>query len=71
MMTPNPYPFQQVQSPPAKPVTRRVMGVEECTICGLAVEYCRGHEAAQDSAAQDGAESSLARRVAQVRKGMR
>lgn len=63
-MTPNPYPFQTVASPPAKPVTRRRMGVDECTICGLAVQYCKGHEVAQDAAA----EQDLARRVREARQ---
>lgn len=71
MTTPNPYPFVNVVSPPAKPstiVTR--YGVDFCTICSLMVAYCRcGTTPAADEAAQDGAESNLVRRVREARGG--
>jgi hypothetical protein len=39
-MTPNPYPFVNVASPRTPP-RKRVMGVEVCTACDLAVAYCK------------------------------
>jgi len=39
-----------------------------CTQCGLTIDYCRcGERSADAQGAQDGAESSLAKRVAEAR----
>lgn len=37
-----------------RPPTRIRMGVEECTLCGLAVQYCKGH-APPDAPSKDAA----------------
>lgn len=70
MMTPNPYPFVNVPVAPVAPAQRYRMryGVLECVTCGLAKDYCKGHQMA-DMPASDGAESDLVRRVRECRGG--
>lgn len=43
-------------------------GVCYCTVCGFAAPFCKGH-APTDPPSPDGAESNLARRIAQARGG--
>lgn len=42
-------------------------GVVYCALCNLASAYCRCGERSPDAPAQDGAESGLAKRIAEVR----
>lgn len=65
-MTSNPYPFVNVQSPRTPP-RKRVMGVEVCTACDLAVAYCKCAAAPPPPPTQgDGAESSLNVRIKEL-----
>lgn len=56
-------------SPAVKMPTRFIMryGVVFCLECGLAAAYCKGH-AAPDPPAKDGAESNLAKRIAEAKR---
>lgn len=64
------YPWLSVQPPPmptpTPPTFDARYGVYFCLQCNLALEYCKGH-ASPDSPAQDGADSDLARRIAEAR----
>lgn len=56
-------------TPPALPNPTRFrtrLGVVYCTVCDLAVPYCKGH-APPDAQSTDGAESSLRARIAEVK----
>lgn len=55
-------------APKAAPQTRRRMGVDECTVCGLAVQFCRGH-AAPEAGSKDGSESNLIARIRAAKGG--
>lgn len=72
MTTPNPYPFVNVPISPVPP-SRFVKrgGYMVCTLCGLVVEYCCCAKAPPPPPAQgDGVDTSLERRVREVRQAM-
>jgi len=55
--------------PPPKPTPtiRRRYGVDECLICGFAVQYCGcARQAPDEHTAKDGDESGLGRRIIEV-----
>lgn len=54
--------------PPPKPTPtiRRRYGVDECLICGFAVQYCGCARTQADAPPADGDESQLRQRIAEV-----
>jgi hypothetical protein len=61
-------PFMPVPVTTPKPSTiAKRMGVEYCTLCNLAVLYCKcGSAPARDAESPDGAETRLAKRIAEA-----
>jgi hypothetical protein len=68
-MTPNPYPFMNVPSAPARPPTRVQMGVEICTVCDLAVAYCKCASRLAPDTQEQQAEVDLVRRARECAVG--
>lgn len=59
--------MDQPTTPKPKPTIRRRYGVDECLICGFAVQYCGcGRTQADAHTAQDGDESHLRQRIIEV-----